>query len=210
MNWQLFAIGIIVLLAITYLLRSNFSSPAVSIVASPVAVVHPTIKPSPSPSVTPEPVPESIKKPIDSQPSTILERDLISAINDYRQSNGVSRLSVNEGLCQEARKRAQDLTNQNMGRWPPFILGHEPFLKDISDGTLGKLSGGLSFFGENVASSNCKNLIDGSDVFVHNANQLVEECFVSSEEHKENMLRSDWIYVCSSGRYPFYVQIFGK
>lgn len=141
---------------------------------------------------------------------TISESDLISAVNNYRQSQGVSRLSVNEGLCREARKRAQDLTNQNTGKWPPFILGHDPFLKDISDGTLGKLSGGLTFFGENVASSNCKNLIDGSDVFVHTAVQLVEKCFASSIEHKDNMLRSDWTNVCSSGQYPFYVQIFGR
>lgn len=130
-------------------------------------------------------------------------------MNNYRLSQAVSRLSVNEGLCQEARKRAQDLTNQNIGKWPPFILGHEPFLKDVNDGILGKLSS-LTFFGENVASSNCKKLTDEGDVYVHNATQLVEECFAFSAGHKDTMLKPDWTHVCSSGRYPFYVQIFGK
>lgn len=177
---------------------------APTVTATPI----PTNIPTKVPTIKPSPTVKPTYEPVDWQSLTISEDELITGINRYRKSQGVSDLAVNEGLCKEARKRAQDLTNQNMGRWP-FTLGHEPFLQDVEDGTLGKLSG-LTFFGENVASSNCKKLTDGSDVFVHDVTQLVEECFASSAGHKENLLKPDWTNICSSGRYPFYVQIFGK
>ncbi|MFH0937095.1 MAG: CAP domain-containing protein [Candidatus Daviesbacteria bacterium] len=213
-------VGLITLLVVAYILVNNTnkttenSSKSVSktFEISPTPTFSPpTTKPIPTntPTIIPSSTSVPTQKSVDSPSLTIPENELIDAVNNYRQSQGTSRLNINEGLCQEARKRAQDLTNQNVGKWPPYILGHEPFLKDINDGTLGKLSG-LTFFGENVASSNCKNLKNGNDVFVHNATQLVKECLASSSEHNENMLKPDWIYVCSSGQYPFYVQIFGK
>lgn len=206
-NWQLLIAGIVVLLTATYFLPSNSQKAKLDI---PSRTIFPTTTPIPTkfPTIKPSSTPEPTHRSVDWQSLTIPEDELIAAVNNYRQSQGVSRLNVNEGLCQEAKKRAQDLTDQNIGRWP-FLLGHEPFLQDVKDGILGKLSG-LTFFGENVASSNCKKLTDGGDVFVHNATQLVEECFASSSEHRDNMLRSDWTHVCSSGRYPFYVQIFGR
>lgn len=208
--WFLLVIVLVVLLfAHTFLVNSKPKENTFEIFPSPTTC--PTVSPFPTEFPTNNPLPtlKPTIKPVDWQSITISESELIAAINHYRQSQGKSVLNLNEGLCQEARKRALDLTNQNTGRWPPFILGHEPFLKDVNDGTVGKLSG-LTFFGENVASSNCKKMTDGSDVFVHNATQLVEECFASSASHKETMLKSDWTNVCSSGRYPFYVQIFGN
>ncbi len=204
-------LGLITLLVIAYILVSSNNKVTENVVDSPGTTAPPTATPIPTklPIIKPSSASESTQRSVDWQSLTISEDELIAAVNNYRQSQGTSRLSVSEGLCQEARKRAQDLTNQNIGRWPPFILGHEPFLKDINDGTLGKLSG-FTFFGENVASSNCKKLTDGSDVNVNDAVQLVEECFASSVDHKDNLLKADWTHVCSSGRYPFYVQIFGK
>lgn len=213
-------IGLVALLVIAYILilntdkatKNDSESTKIAFTVSPKPTFSPpTINPTltETPAVKPSSISVSTYRSSDWQSLTISEDELIAAVNSYRQSQGLAELSVNEGLCQEARKRAQDLTNQNVGRWPPFVLGHEPFLKDVNDGTLSKLSG-FTFFGENVASSNCKKLTDGGDIFVHNATQLVEECLASSSEHKENILRSDWTHVCSSGRYPFYVQIFGK
>lgn len=210
----LLIIGLVVLFVIIYFLISNNYQSEKAFETSPEPTIYSTIKPSPTslsiikPSITSAPL-SPTNKPVDWQSLTIPEDQLITAVNNYRQAQGVSKLNINEGLCQEARKRAQDLTNQNIGRWPPFILEHKPFLKDVNDGTLGKLSG-LTMFGENVASSNCKKLTDGGDVFINNATQLVEECFSSSSEHRDNMLRFDWTHICSSGRYPFYVQIFGR
>lgn len=215
---SVFLLVLIIIFFVLYFLNktdgldSFLTKGSFEITAEPTAYLTVKSLPTNPPAIELSPVSTPVLltgKPLDWQSLTIPESELVTAINNYRQSHGLTNLKVNEGLCREARKRAQDLVDQNVGRLPPFLLSHEQFLQDIKDGTLGKLSG-LTFFGENVASSNCKRITDNVDVFVANATQLVEWCFDASESHREAMLRSDWTNVCSSGHYPFYVQIFGK
>jgi uncharacterized protein YkwD len=184
---------------------------------TPFQEPSPTATDIPTPTSTPEPyirkqvqantqLQNNITKPT----TTIPEGELINAINIYRQAHGLSSLNTNESLCQETRKRVQDMVNLNIGRSPGnFILNHDGMIIDNQNGTTNKLTG-KTYFGENIAAAFCKRRSDDQVVYVETGTQLVEWCFDSSPSHKENLLRVDWTDVCSSGQFPFYVQTFAR
>lgn len=148
--------------------------------------------------------------PVNSQGVTVGEGELINAVNFYRQAHGLSSLNRNESLCQETRKRVQDMVSLNSGREVGrLILNHDGMAADVQSGTLNKLTG-MTYFGENIASAACKRPSDGQVVHITTGTQLVEWCFDASTSHRENLLNPTWSEVCSSGQFPFYVQTFAK
>lgn len=169
---------------------------------------------APSPNSTSIPVQQKIiptNVPVKQNlETTIGEGDLINAINAFRSANGLSQLSANQSLCQETRKRVQDMVSINSGRDPAnYTLSHDGMAQDIQNGTLARLVGKQSY-GENVASAYCRNATTGESIDVSTATQLVEWCFANSPTHRSTLMRPDWTDVCSSGQFPFYVQTFAK
>lgn len=162
---------------------------------------EPIIIPTSPPKVAVENIPA---------PRTIPEDELIEAINLYRKARGLNSLNKNESLCQETRKRVQDMVTLNIGRnFGNMILNHDGMAADTQAGILNKLTG-KTYFGENIAPALCNRVTDNVTVRVTTGVQLVEWCFDASPTHKENLLRPDWTDVCSSGQFPFYVQTFAK
>lgn len=176
-----------------------------------------TYTPTPTSTPTPEPyIPKQIQTNTQSQNSahnstvTISEGELIAAINIYRQAHGLSSLNTNESLCQETRKRVQDMVTLNAGKQgSDIVLNHDGMAQDVTSGVLANHVGKRSY-GENIASAYCKRPSDGTVVDITTGVQLVEWCFDSSPAHKENLLDPSWTDVCSSGQFPFYVQTFAK
>lgn len=217
MIWSLMkVVGLVITLGLLGGLSLTF-------VGNNVITYFTSIYPSPTPSiiVTTTPVPKATviptQKPIATQSQvkqatnrTIPEGELIVAINAYRQGHGLSSLNTNQALCQETRKRVQDMVSINAGKQPSaYILSHDGMGTDIANGVLAKTVG-LHSYGENIASAYCKRTSDGVNVDITTATQLVEWCFDSSSGHRDTLLKPDWTDVCSSGQFPFYVQTFAK
>ena len=172
--------------------------------AVPTNAATPTIEPKPI--STPIPTANTYVPPPANR--AIPEEELIVAINIYRQAHGVSALSTSQALCQETRKRVQDMVTLNIGKVPGnMILNHDGMAQDVQNGVLDH-SVGKKHYGENIASAYCKRPFDGAVVDVTTGTQLVEWCFDSSPGHKENLLNPQWTDVCSSGQFPFYVETF--
>ena len=140
---------------------------------------------------------------------TISEEELVSAINTYRIAHGLNSLVLNNSLCVETRKRVKDVSLENKNKYAAdYILSHNGMVQDIQQGVLYNLVG-KSRYGENIASAYCRKPSDNQELNISNAAELMD-CFDSSREHKENLLRPDWTDVCSSGEFPFYVQMFAR
>jgi uncharacterized protein YkwD len=194
----------------SYALSSNNSSAPVASNSSQANTSIPTL----TPTLTPTPIQQQITPiayPIRQVVgATIPESELIAAINIYRQDRGLSTLNTNESLCQETRKRVQDMVNLNAGKSPDQItLNHDGMQADLDNGVLARLVG-KSRYGENIAYAGCKRPADGVTVDVTTGVQLVEWCFDSSPLHKETLLEPYWTDVCSSGQFPYYVETFAK
>ena len=144
---------------------------------------------------------------INTIPKTIPESELNKAINTYREEHGETSLKVNEGLCTYARKRVKDMFILNGGEEGPRV-DHQEFNKDVESKAILKYAD-FSVFGENIAYAKCINSQTNETKIVETGEELVGWCFDSSEEHKENLL-DVWTDMCSSGQFPYYVQIFAE
>lgn len=146
-----------------------------------------------SPSPTPLPTPYSLlSTPIPTPPPTISEADLYSALRDYRTSNGRTHLVLEENLCTYARKRVEEHLKRNS------LDAHAGFQRDADSGELFKITD-MKAVAENLAYLPAYST----------ATQIVEWGWDSSTAHRDAQLGNDWTHVCLSGKYPFYVGIFG-
>lgn len=151
------------------------------------------------PSPTPLPTPYSLLPTLPPTP-TISEADLYNALQDYRTSNGRTHLVLEENLCLYARKRVEEhlkrLETLNPDDKP--LDSHAGFQRDADSGELFKITD-MKAVAENLAYLPAYST----------ATQIVEWGWDSSTAHRDAQLSNDWTHVCLSGKYPFYVGIFG-
>lgn len=146
--------------------------------------------PPPTPA---SPTPYSLlPTPIPVPPPTISEADLYSALRDYRTSNGRTQLVLEENLCLYARKRVEEHLKRNS------LDAHAGFQRDADSGELFKITD-MKAVAENLAYLPAYTT----------ATQIVEWGWDTSTAHRDAQLSNDWTHVCLSGKYPFYVGIFG-
>lgn len=154
---------------------------------------------SPTPTALPTPYP-LLPTPIPTPPPTISEADLYNALGDYRTSNGRTHLVLEENLCVYARKRVQEHLNRLETLKPDEkpLDNHAGFQRDADSGELFKITD-MKAVAENLAYLPAYST----------ATQIVEWGWDSSTAHRDAQLSNDWTHVCLSGKYPFYVGIFG-
>ena len=119
--------------------------------------------------------------------SSEIEDELLILINDKRNTNGVARLTVNEGLQAQA-DRHTDLMVRN-GK-----LAHT-----VGGSTAGQrlTAAGCETGAENAAGSEIREemLVDGETIYTDDAEAVAETLYrswMSSDEHRENMLAGRW------------------
>lgn len=152
-----------------------------------------------SPTPTPSPTPYSLL-PTPPPPPTISEADLYNALRDYRTSNGRTHLVLEENLCLYSRKRVEEHRNrlETLGPDEKPLDAHAGFQRDADSGELFKITD-MKAVAENLAYLPAYTT----------ATQIVEWGWDSSTAHRDAQLSNDWTHVCLSGKYPFYVGIFG-
>ncbi len=134
-------------------------------------------------------------------PPTISEANLYNALQDYRTANGRTHLVFEENLCVYARKRVQDHLKrlETLGPDDKPLDAHAGFQRDADSGELFKITD-MKAVAENLAYLPAYTT----------ATQIIEWGWDSSTAHRDAQLSNDWTHVCLSGKYPFYVGIFGK
>ena len=133
-------------------------------------------------------------------PPTISEDELYSALQDYRTANGRTHLVFEENLCVYARKRVDEHLNrlETLGPDDKPLDAHAGFQRDADSGELFKVTD-MKAVAENLAYLPAYTT----------ATQIVEWGWDTSTTHRNAQLSNDWTHVCLSGKYPFYVGIFG-
>lgn len=137
----------------------------------------------------------------------ISNEEVFEALNNYRESHNVFRLSENEHLCKYAEKRLQDLVALGT------LDGHEGFKKDFADPN--NLPQPIQDFNgarvaENLAYQHCKNMTTGENFIAESGAAIIEWCFDSSTSgHREAQLSRDYGQACVRNGNGFFVIIFG-
>lgn len=146
-------------------------------------------------SLRPTPIP-----PSPATPPTISETDLYNALRDYRTANDRTHLVLEENLCLYARKRVEEHRKRLETLKPDDkpLDSHAGFQRDADSGELFKTTD-MKAVAENLAYLPAYTT----------ATQIVEWGWDSSTAHRDAQLSNDWTHVCLSGKYPFYVGIFG-
>lgn len=118
------------------------------------------------------------------------EIDLLELLNQYRVENKLERLKVDAIFHQVALQRTTTMISENNISHAGFALAIQPIVQI-----------GLSA-GENIA-------------YGYNSNESVLRAWISSEKHRQNILKETWLYTGISlqeddnGR-KYYCQIFVK
>ncbi|MBI2031544.1 MAG: CAP domain-containing protein [Candidatus Levybacteria bacterium] len=139
-------------------------------------IIFPTQAPPPFPTVVPTSAPQS-------------ESSLLTAVNAFRNANGVSPLASSESLCQIALKRLDEL---------------------IAHGSLDNHAGFNKFF-----SSQAEFNAMGEVIFQSSAKQPPEYAInegwaKSTAGHRENLLDPKWNFGCGAANGYFFVFYLGK
>ena len=153
--------------------------------------------PSPIPA---QPLPTKIPFP-PPPPPTISEANLYNALQDYRTANGRTHLVLEENLCIYARKRVEEHIRRLETLKPDDkpLDAHAGFQRDADSGDLFKVTD-MKAVAENLAYLPAYTT----------ATQIIEWGWDTSTAHRDAQLGNDWTHVCLSGKFPFYVGIFGK
>ena len=158
-------------------------------------------KPIPLPPASPLlPTPYS-RLPTPTPPPTISEANLYNALQDYRTANGRTHLVLEENLCIYARKRVEEHIRRLETLAPDEkpLDAHAGFQRDADSGELFKITD-MKAVAENLAYLPAYTT----------ATQIIEWGWDTSTAHRDAQLSNDWTHVCLSGKYPFYVGIFGR
>lgn len=148
-------------------------------------ISQPTVSPTPSttptPTSTPTPIPTSNPTPAaagSSAPDTVSQ--IISAINAFRQSNGLSMVTTNDQTCSFANIRAAELASS---------FNHDGFRSRLDSNSLPYPS--YSQVTENIAMTE-----NSTDVI---------PIWINSQGHAENMKRdTPFVCVAINGSYYAY------
>ncbi len=134
-------------------------------------------------------------------PPTISEANLYSALQDYRAANGRTHLVFEENLCVYARKRVEEHLRRLETLVPDDkpLDAHAGFQRDADSGELFKITD-MKAVAENLAYLPAYTT----------ATQIIEWGWDSSTSHRDAQLSNNWTHACLSGKYPFYVGIFGR
>ncbi|MBI5222580.1 MAG: hypothetical protein HY980_03745 [Candidatus Magasanikbacteria bacterium] len=153
------------------------------------------------PPPTPAPYSPLPTPPPPTPPPTISEANLYNALQDYRTANGRTHLVFEENLCVYARKRVDEHLRrlETLGPDDKPLDAHAGFQRDADSGELFKITD-MKAVAENLAYLPAYTT----------ATQIIEWGWDSSTAHRDAQLSNDWTHVCLSGKYPFYVGIFGK
>ena len=155
----------------------------------------------PLPTPTPaQPLPTKTP-PTPTPPPTISEANLYNALQDYRTANSRTHLVFEENLCVYARKRVQEHLRRLETLKPDEtpLDAHAGFQRDADSGELFRVTD-MKAVAENLAYLPAYTT----------ATQIIEWGWDSSTAHRDAQLSNDWTHVCLSGKYPFYVGIFGR
>jgi uncharacterized protein YkwD len=138
----------------------------------------------------------------------ITNKEVFDALNSYRDSHTVHKLTQDEDLCKYAEKRVQDLVKLGS------LDNHEGFKKDFENyETLPQSI--KDYKGENIAENlafqNCKNMTTGDGFIAESGASIIEWCFDSSTAgHREAQLSRELNHACVRNQNGFFVVIFGK
>ncbi len=163
-------------------IQSNLETP-VPLTPTKTPVPTPTKTPSPTPTPTPSPIPTPTKKPLPTRAPIQTNfsggmSDLLSQVNDYRKSQGLSPVVSNSDTCSFARLRAQEISAD---------FSHAGFTNRVNNHTLPYSYHEVT---ENIAMNS-------------NSNDVVSE-WIKSPGHAENM-RKNTPYVCIEKYGEYYV-----
>lgn len=157
---------------------------------------------TPTPALPPAGVIYPFPKPtrIPTPPPHISEDQLWQALADYRQAQNRSHLVKEESLCVYARKRVEEHQTRylTLGPGDQVLDSHAGFERD---------AGNESVFKDTNFPALAENLAYLPEYAT--ATQIIEWGWDSSLAHRNAQLSNDWTHACISGRFPFYVGIFG-
>ena len=142
--------------------------------SSSINILAPSSKPTftPTPTPTKTPLPSPIPTPVTIQPSN--SQDLLSAVNSFRNKNGLGRLSSSNTLCSIAQNRVNE--NAALGQLDDHA-GFDKYFKGQTE---------FKGMGENLHWA----------TYRETAEEIIENGWANSPGHKANMLDSKWQYGC--------------
>lgn len=150
-------------------IQSVPETPIPTITETPTPTLTPTSTSTPTPTVTPTTIPKPIITKIPIQHSSGGMSDLLSQVNEYRKSQGLSPVSSNSETCSFAKTRAQEISTD---------FSHTGFNNRVNAHSLPYTYHEVT---ENIAMNS-------------NQNDVVAE-WIKSPGHAENM-RKNTPYVC--------------
>lgn len=168
---------------------------------TPTPTIQPTMSPTPIPTVqpTPEPTPESTPvstaEPAKNESSSDFGSGVLALVNSYRNSAGLSSLKYSSAMQKAADTRAKECVSSFSHTRP-----------DGSKAYTALTERGVSFtaFGENIFASSGMSSVSA---------EYVVEQWMSSQGHRENILRDGFTNMCigvaSQGDEVYVVQLFG-
>lgn len=168
---------------------------------TPKYTPQPTAAPTPSPTIQPdpelaqEPTPAPTAKPADQESSSDFGSSVLSLVNSYRNSAGLSSLKYSSSMQKAADTRAKECVSSFSHTRP-----------DGSKAYTALTESGVSFtaFGENIFAA--------SGISSVSAEYVVEQ-WMASQGHRENILRDSFTHMCigvaSQGEEIYVVQLFG-
>ena len=116
-----------------------------------------------------------------------IEDELLILINEKRNKEGVTRLTVNEGLQAQTERHAE------------MMVENDKLAHTVAGSTAGErlTAAGCEGGSENAAGSMIREeiLVDGERIYTNDAEAVAETLYLSwmsSEEHRENMLSGRW------------------
>ncbi len=150
-------------------------SPTASATATPTSVkisISPTITPTSTNSLhlTPTQAPTT-----DIQPPSIQE-EILKALNNYRQKNGIGPLQTDPKLQTFSQSRADSFASAGS------MDNHAGFQTLLDDNGFEQM--GFNALGENSSYGNWED-----------AKNLIENIYGSSSSHNESQLKSEWTHV---------------
>lgn len=163
---------------------------------SPTATAVPTLKPTQTPRITQKPA-EATPAPSTSDDYTtgsitVQEENAFLLLNQDRISNSLSSLTLDPVLCQLARKKSEDMRDNQ------YFAHNSP--------TYGSASQMLKTFGYSFSAV-------GENIAHHATVEKAQAAFMSSSGHRRNILGTSWtkvgIGVCTDSQgYVYVTQLF--
>jgi len=173
------------------------ASPAPSAVPAPAAEASPVPQLTAAP--TPEPAPEATEapapEPAEDGGSSDFGGDVLSLVNSYRSSSGLSSLKYSSAMQKAADTRAKECASSFSHTRP-----------DGSSAYTALTERGISFtaFGENIFAASGMDSVSA---------EYVVEQWMASSGHRENILRDGFTHMCigaaAKGDEIYVVQLFG-